>query len=327
MKRSVNKAILILGSVLAISGSVAFSTDSLAIDAPPESLLTPPAELTEPVEAKKEAPPASADVKTGEPAAVSVEDAIMENADKLDSISPPAAKDTSTVKNTDARKGAAGATVTDILEEADGMPGQEGYLIVKKDYNSEDFSARLTTALLALSRGRYPAALEIFNALYTTNPDDNRVLMGRAVSLQKMGMNADALSAYEIVLSHDPKNLEALTNMLGILKGQDQAAALEKLRQLQEVYPSNADIAAQLGMSYGTAGDYEKSVKYLDIADSLEPGNLDIMYNRAVAYDRMGNKHQAIDQYRQILSVAGGTVPPRGFPLEVIRKRLLDLQY
>lgn len=314
MKWSVNRTIVALGSVLV------FSSPSLA-QMPPESLLTPPAVLTTPVEVKKEVPAATPAADTG--SSVSIESAVIQNAEQLDSSSPPSGKEGGAAD----QQPADDAPAKDILSEMTEPQGQDGYLIVKKDYNPEDFSARLTTALLALSRGRYPAALEIFNALYITNPDDNRVLMGRAVSMQKMGLNGEALPAYEVVLSRDPKNLEALTNMLGILKSQDKAATTEKLQQLQEVYPSNADIAAQLGMSYGSAADYEKSVKYLDIADSLKPDNLDIMYNRAVAYDKMGNKRQAIDQYRQILSVAGNTVPPRGFPLEVVRKRLIDLQY
>ena len=47
------------------------------------------------------------------------------------------------------------------------------------------------------------------------------------------------------LLQAQKKNLEALTNMLGLLKNQDPKLALSKLQELRADYPSSADITAQ----------------------------------------------------------------------------------
>jgi Flp pilus assembly protein TadD len=201
----------------------------------------------------------------------------------------------------------------------------EKYLVVKKEQNADAFSARLLAARTALAQDRLGAALELFNELYTKYPKDKSVLIGRAVAMQKLGQNAEALAAYEEALNSDPKNLEALTNMLGILNTQDRSSAIERLSQLQGVYPFNADIAAQLGMVYGAAGEYEKALKYLDMADAMKPGNPDILYNRAVAYDRMGKTQQAAGLYHQLVLLSGDITLDASFPIEAIKKRLADI--
>jgi tetratricopeptide (TPR) repeat protein len=149
--------------------------------------------------------------------------------------------------------------------------------------------------------------------------------MGRAVALQKLGQDDAALAAYESVLNNDPKNLEALTNMLGLLKKKDPKLAIEKLGQLRETYPYNADITAQLGIAYGSAGQFEDALKYLDMAEALSPGSASVLYNRAVLYDRMGRAQQAGDLYRQIVRMAAEGNLDQTLPLEAIRRRLAVL--
>ncbi len=248
-----------------------------------------------------EAPPSAAEL------------AIVQNATSLDTLMPPPNAST---------KGT-GLRVTDILAQpANVRPWPERYLVVKKDSSAGEVDSRLTAARVALLRGHYQAALEIFSDLYKKDPTDIRVSMGRAVALQRLGQTDDALAAYESALSSDPKNVEALTNMLGLLKGQDTDTALEKLGQLREMYPANADVTAQLGMVYGVAGDYENALKYLDMADALKPGNSIVLYNKAVAYDRMGKTVEAASIYRQIVLLAGDGSLDQGFPIEAVKKRL-----
>lgn len=223
---------------------------------------------------------------------------------------------------------AAGSKVTDVLTStpATVRPLPKQYLVVKKEKNANDFDARLMAARSALSQGSYQSALELFDDLYKKNPADIRVQMGRAVALQKLGQVDEAMNAYQGVLRKDPRNIEAMTNMLGLLKGKDAPTAIKKLQQLRDLYPANADVAAQLGMVYGVTGDYNNAIKYLDIADSLKPGNPTVLYNRAVAYDHMGNSAQAATLYRQILLLASDGVLDQAFPLDVVRQRLATMR-
>jgi tetratricopeptide (TPR) repeat protein len=212
------------------------------------------------------------------------------------------------------------------VQPANILPLPKDYLIVKKEHGANELISSLTAARMALARNQNGAALELFNGMYAKYPKDGRVLIGRAVAMQRLAQNGEALSAYEEALKNDPKNLEALTNMLGLLNSQHNTLAMEKLQQLAEVYPFNADIAAQLGMAYGGAGEYEQSLKYLDMADALKPGNADILYNRAVVYDKMGKTEKAADLYSQIVSLAGDGSIDQSLPIESIKKRLATIR-
>ncbi|HRJ66198.1 MAG TPA: tetratricopeptide repeat protein [Alphaproteobacteria bacterium] len=250
------------------------------------------------------------------------EKAIVENAAVLDQLSAPAAA-------TAADPAAAGRTINEILgggQDAIVRPMPDSYVVVRKETDGSALAARLKQARTALMGNNDMAALQMFNEMYQDYPRDGRVAMGRALSMQKLGQYDMALTAYEEILEKDPKNLEALTNMLGILKQQNPSLALEKLSELREAYPFNADIAAQLGVAYAGMQSYSEALKYFDIADALKPGNGYVMYNRAVALDRMGQEEKAAAVYRLIVRLAAEGALKEPVPVEAIRQRLSTMR-
>lgn len=279
---------------------------------------------------KKEAPevykgPSAIDLE----AVADAELAIIQNSTVLDTLPPPSEipLDPREKVIPDELRSMQGHSVDDILaQKANVRPLPNQYIVVKKEREAEDMEAQLTGALSALGQNRYVAALELFNNMYREFPDNPQVLMGRAVSMQKLGQHSSALSAYEDVLRVDPRNLEALTNMLGILKEQDTNTALFNLKQLRELYPYNAEITAQLGMIYGMQGDFANSVKYLDMADALKPNDMNILFNKAVAYDKMGKSREAADIYRKIVYRASYDSVERTFPIEAVKRRLASIK-
>ena len=253
----------------------------------------------------------------------SAELAIVQNAAVLDSLSPPSSVDMRAfgVVSDDAIYNE--LLATDILSQpADIRALPEKYLVVRKDHSASNASSRLTAARTALSYGRYSAALGLFEELYKKGSWNESVSMGRAVSLQKIGQIPLAVSAYKEIVEKNPKNVDALTNMLGLLNGQGPDEAIEKLLQLRDIFPFNSNVTAQLGVVYGVARDYENALKYLEMADALKPGNPNILYNRAIVYDRMGRTIQAANIYRQILLLAGDGILNQNFPIETVRNRL-----
>lgn len=289
-----------------------------AVPAVPDSSTTVPAMQQQTLPAASKAEAAS------QPSAAEL--AIVNNAAKLNSSMPTQVMGQAAGQGTG--QGNNGMKVTDILTStpAEIRPLPKDYLIVKKDHGANDTDSRLTAARLALGQGNYQAALELFDDLYRKNPRDIRVCMGRAVALQKLGQIDLAMDAYQSALITDPHNIEALTNMLGLLKGKDAPTALKKLQQLRDLYPANADVTAQLGMAYGVSGNYTDALKYLNMADALKPGNPTILYDKAVAYDRMGNTVDAANLYRQILLLASDGSLDQSFPLEEVRQRLATLR-
>ena len=293
----------------------------------PAAVSTSPAQPVVPAAVAVSSTPAPADKTLPEaaskgdaPQPSAAELAIVQNAATLNSLVPVPPASSGGIKE-------GGLRVTDILASpADIRPLPEQYLVVKKDHGANDSDSHLTAARMALWQGHYQAALELFDDLYKKNPRDMRISMGRAVALQKLGQLDEAMDAYQAALSTDPRNIEALTNMLGLLKGQDTPTAVKKLQELRDMYPANADVTAQLGMVYGVAGDYEKALKYLDMADALKPGNAIVLYNKAVAYDHMGRTTEAADLYRQIVLLASDGSLDQGFPIETVRQRLAAIR-
>ena len=146
--------------------------------------------------------------------------------------------------------------------------------------------------------------------------------MGRAVTLQRLGQNADALEGYEDVLVNDPKNLDALTNMLGLIKQQNPQLALEKLQDLRNLYPYNADITTQLAVAYGQTGNLNEALRYITLAEALKPESSYVLYNKAVLYDRLGRRAEAADMYRQLIRRYADGSLDQNLPIESLKKRL-----
>lgn len=352
-------------AIAAVTGGTPADTmDEQALDTPPAAApATPdgmppqpaaePATAAAPVEAAPAevapnwAAPGNAAVPgTTNPAAAATspneaELAIVQHADVIDQLSRPAGAPVAAAPGgtgapfdpatSGAATSAAMKSIDDILSQQTTVkavvrPIPSGYVTIRKERDAGSIDSRLTSARVALAEGNNTAALALFDDLHNDYPKDKRILMGRAVSLHKLGQKDDALVAYEAVLNRDPKNIDALNNMLGLLKAKDPQLAVEKLQELHDAYPQQGDIAAQLGISYGSAGQYDQALRYLEMADSLKPGSGFVLYNKAVLLDKMGRSREAASHYRQILRMAADGDIRETLPLDSIRRRLAALQ-
>ncbi len=166
-----------------------------------------------------------------------------------------------------------------------------------------DIDAKLISADRALKLQRLDAAREMYDDLYRINPHDERVLMGRAVLMQKTGDTASAVSAYEDVLAEYPDNTQAIINLAGLIRQVSPAVALEKLLDLNQQYPGKSVVLAQLGVAYADAGNYADAYKSLERAASLDPNNPQHYYNMAVVSEKAGDVPLAIRNYEKALEV------------------------
>lgn len=254
------------------------------------------------------------------------EQAILDNADKLREMQPPAG-----VQTEDEISGVLGLQGDELgdgaVTPALVRPLPKKYLILEKVTDADNAESRLKAARRALANDDYSIALEIFHELYESNPRDARVLMGRAITFQKLGDFEAALTAYEETLKHDPKNLDALTNMLGLLRKETPEYVVTKLADLRKAYPGNAGITGQLGVAYGALGEYEKGIHYLDIAANLDADDPSYIFNKAVLLDRMGQRTKAVEFYVRSLEMTyRGQRGAQPVPVDAVRKRLLVIQ-
>ncbi|MDB5490513.1 MAG: occlusion derived virus envelope protein 66 [Micavibrio sp.] len=204
-------------------------------------------------------------------------------------------------------------------------PGSK-YVVAKKNRSATDTESLLVAASRALDLDRNDAALEMFDQLYKRNPRDPRILMGRAVAQQKLGQDDVAIVSYQALLDIDPKNSDAVVNMMGLLQKQYPAVALRRLTDLQGKFPTNPGIAAQLGMTYAQMGNNKDAIRSLSMADSLDPTNAQHSFNMAVIFDRAGDKTNAMKYYTEALQTDAVYGASRSIPREKVYDRLAQLR-
>lgn len=210
--------------------------------------------------------------------------------------------------------------INPVLEPASKM------VIVNKDKGAGSQEALLVSANRALKLKRYDSALEMFDQLYAKNNRDVRILMGRAVAQQNMGLNESAVQSYEEVLALKPDHTEALLNMMGLVRSQYPEVALRRLLELYSKHPNNAGIAAQIGVANAELGHFDDAMRYLGIAATLEPGNAQHLFNMAIAADRKGDSTQAVKLYERALEVDVTYGASRSVPRDRIYDRLSVLR-
>lgn len=197
---------------------------------------------------------------------------------------------------------------------------------VEKGSDTGYVESQIASANRAMALGRYQAALEFFDNALKKNPRDPRILLGRAVALQKLGESQLAIDAYNKVLDVDPGNADALTNLMGLTTKSQPAVALQKLLELRQKYPNNEQIAAQLGVAYAQSGNFEDGIRYLNIASSLNPKNGMHYFNMGVMAERLGNRAKAIEMYEKALDTDSVYSSARGVPRDQIYDRLATLR-
>lgn len=204
-------------------------------------------------------------------------------------------------------------------------PGSS-FVVVQKAASANSQAAKIVAAQRALSLGRYAAALELYEQLYSKKPRDVQILMGLAVAQQQNGFTESAIATYEELLSIDPDNADATANMLGLLKTQYPAVAYRRLKDMWDSNNGSAYVAAELGLINASMQNNEEAIRYLGIAASMEPNNAQHYYNMAVIYDRASQPREALELYEKALAVDLAYGGGRTFNRAEIYDRLAQLR-
>lgn len=200
------------------------------------------------------------------------------------------------------------------------------FIIIQKDAEEGSQSTQIIAASRAAKLGRYESALRIYDGLYSKNPRDGRILIGRANVLQKLGRIDEAIKSYQELLDINPENIEARVNMLGLMTEKYPAVALRNLMILHKEHSGHVGIVAQIGLAQARLGAFDEALEYFGMASAMEPRNANHLFNMAVIADRAGKNDDAISYYEQALELdtihgAGQTIPR-----DAIFERLADLR-
>lgn len=199
-------------------------------------------------------------------------------------------------------------------------------VITRKTANPGSREAQLVAAERASKLGRFESALEIYNGLYAKNSRDPNILLGRAITLQRLGRIDEAINAYEEILDIRPNNLEAQINMQGLLGQRYPAVARRNLMDMFRENPGNVPVLAQLAMVEAKLGNHTDAIKFLGIAASIEPNNANHIFNMAIVADRAGEKKHAIEYYEQALEIDTLYGAGKSIPRDSVFQRLAELR-
>lgn len=199
----------------------------------------------------------------------------------------------------------------------------EQVIKVKKNFSSQSPQAMMAAGDRVLADNQYGAAIEIYDRQLRDNPSDTMALAGKALALQKTGRETEAMDSYQRLTELNSRDVESLTNYLGLLQKQKPEEAMQHLNNLAEQYPDNAAVAGQIASVYAGQMDTPSALRYFMKARALDSRNATYPFNIAVLYDRMGNQEKAKAYYRDALNVVRDNSSQQAtIPVEKILARM-----
>lgn len=160
-------------------------------------------------------------------------------------------------------------------------------------------------AALYQENNEAPAALALMEAGTTLYPDNIQLHYDYGISLEKNGMEEQALRRMERVLELQPEHADAL-NFIGYTwadKGMRLPEALKYIEKALALDPNNGYIVDSLGWVYFRLGDFPRAVKELRRALDLEASDPHIHDHLGDALLAVGDKVQAAVHYRQAVEM------------------------
>jgi protein O-GlcNAc transferase len=190
--------------------------------------------------------------------------------------------------------------------------------------NPGDRSAHFDRASALLNLGQYDEALgELNRASTDAAPSADALKMrGEIYMQQKKWMEAgETLAQAATVAPHDPE----ITQWLGHVNIQlhDYPAAIRILSEAYTQNPQSADTLRDLSDAFFLHEDYAAALGAMDKLAGLEPPKPGSWFVRAICYDKLSRKAEAVEAYQKFLDLDGGQHDAQDFQA---RHRILTLQ-
>ncbi|TGE34445.1 tetratricopeptide repeat protein [Desulfosporosinus sp. Sb-LF] len=154
-----------------------------------------------------------------------------------------------------------------------------------------------------LDMKRVNQQLEFYKQKVQTDPNNTqaRVDLGHTYFLK--GNDGQAIQEFNQALIIDPKDFDAYYNLsLVLIKEKRFNEALEKLNKAGELSPRDYKVPFQKGIVYRNLKMYKEATDSLNMANTLMPTNTDIIFEIGMVAEAQGQKDNAIQIYKQVLS-------------------------
>jgi hypothetical protein len=185
--------------------------------------------------------------------------------------------------------------------------------------------APLIEAFEAFEAGKYRQALGKYAEILKLQPDERLALLGRAMSLDRLGRGEEAKEAYLRLLIQDPWNAAAIARLIEMSDALPPTRRIEALKELRAYATQSSEVPARLAMIHADLGDAAQAARYMEGALRLEPTRLAWRLNLALLLDKAGESQPAILAYERFLDEYRPERGPLPIALDEVRKRLAYL--
>ena len=134
------------------------------------------------------------------------------------------------------------------------------------------------------------------------SPEDAEVRSYAAIDSVTRGNYKRAIEEYELLLRTQPDNVLALNNLAWAYQQAKDPRALETAEHAYKLRPSNPQVADTLGWILSEQGNTSRAVELLQKAVAANPGAQDIRFHLAQTYLKMGDKIKARAELERIKS-------------------------
>ncbi|MBF0605418.1 MAG: tetratricopeptide repeat protein [Nitrospirae bacterium] len=174
-----------------------------------------------------------------------------------------------------------------LLKRNDRVGALEEFRAISK-LAPDSLQARLTTGLLLVSEKKYEEAIAELRLVEALQPDNSTVMYYLGQALEAINRDDEASLSYEKVKKGDPFFAEAQLRLafLAVSKG-NLDGGIKRIQQLLDEDKKNADLYGALSILQLQANQYEAVVKTCTEGMALDPGYDRLLFNRAMALDKL----------------------------------------
>ncbi len=157
-------------------------------------------------------------------------------------------------------------------------------------------------AVYLLNNGKTKQAFDKFTEAMQYNNENPEIYYKLALANNSIKNYSEAIKQCKRAIELAPEISLYYETLGDIYMGiQNFIEAKRYYKEAVFIDPKNARAHALFGTLQSKDGDHDNAIKSLETAVALEPNNIDIRYNLALAYEVAGRKDEAKIQYQKVL--------------------------
>src|SRR5579859_4252992 len=167
---------------------------------------------------------------------------------------------------------------------------------------AENGASRINQGLDLIEQGRYPEAIQQYQAALKTNADDEDLHYNLGIAYARSGRTNEAIQEYEAALKIFPDYVAAHNNLGNLLLSLGRADdAVVHLRAALESTPDNAFAHNNLGSALARQHKYDEAALEFTEALRLDTNYFEARFNLASAHLALRKYDESITEFEALL--------------------------